>query len=455
MAKFRKKQKELDQRAKEVARSVPAARKDREEMEQLKLQVEGLQDEIQTKESKWRLERDRLKKQVDDLKETNRDLTQRLQELQLEAIHSRERERDREREWKREREREREAQEERERERQQREREQQQQMARAGAIKQHKETSADQQQSQGHSDLVAMAPQLTDGVSAQTGPRYSPAAGGGAVQQISSNSSSYSEIQKSTVQATSDSPPTTLPADGSGAKMNMAGVYRYPQQGQPNQGGAPTTTTTQPPTTTSAATTQPAGSAQPPKMPPSAETDDDEESPVEDPEGDEMIHHRSFPDGKIERLYSSGKREILYTNGTVKKYLRSGHVVLHFSNGDVKKTFPSSKIIYYYALAQTTHITYPNGLQVFEFINEQVEKHHPDGMKEIIFPDGTIKYIYSNSNEASIQPSDTPVPPDVAKKMIRSSTKTTVAKAFNLSLQTSAGGTGSTGSTDGPGATVF
>eukprot|EP00668_Euglena_longa_P034518 GGOE01044333.1.p1 GENE.GGOE01044333.1~~GGOE01044333.1.p1 ORF type:complete len:704 (-),score=145.80 GGOE01044333.1:444-2516(-) len=158
---------------------------------------------------------------------------------------------------------------------------------------------------------------------------------------------------------------------------------------------------------------------------------DSEDDPQEDLPGDEVVDSHTYPDNKVQKIYSSGKREIIYTNGTVKKLLPSGHVILHFSNGDIKKTFPSTKIIYYYALAQTTHITYPNGMQVFEFVNQQLEKHYPDGMKEIAFPDGTIKYIYANGTEESIFPTGT-ASQSALRKMIRSSTHVTVAKSHNL-----------------------
>ncbi len=48
-------------------------------------------------------------------------------------------------------------------------------------------------------------------------------------------------------------------------------------------------------------------------------------------------HTHISSDNKVQRIFGSGKREILYTNGTVKKLLPSGHVILQFSNGDIKK----------------------------------------------------------------------------------------------------------------------
>uniref|UniRef100_A0A672RJS3 Centromere protein J C-terminal domain-containing protein n=1 Tax=Sinocyclocheilus grahami TaxID=75366 RepID=A0A672RJS3_SINGR len=58
--------------------------------------------------------------------------------------------------------------------------------------------------------------------------------------------------------------------------------------------------------------------------------------------------------------------------------------------------------IYYYAEAQTTHITYPDGMEVLQFPNDQTEKHFPDGRKEITFPDQTVKTLYPDGREESV-----------------------------------------------------
>ncbi|KAK2574322.1 Centromere protein J [Acropora cervicornis] len=58
--------------------------------------------------------------------------------------------------------------------------------------------------------------------------------------------------------------------------------------------------------------------------------------------------------------------------------------------------------IYYYSEAQTTHTTYPDGLEVLQFPSKQIEKHYPDGTKEITFPDQTIKYLYPNGAEECV-----------------------------------------------------
>ncbi|MBN3308224.1 CENPJ protein, partial [Amia calva] len=119
----------------------------------------------------------------------------------------------------------------------------------------------------------------------------------------------------------------------------------------------------------------------------------------------------THPDGKydvlfqIERLLRSGSRFIVFPNGTRKEVLADGKTVkVTFFNGDVKQIMADQRVIYYYADAQTTHTTYPDGLEVLQFPNSQIEKHFPDGRKEIIFPDQTIKNLYPDGQEESIFP---------------------------------------------------
>uniref|UniRef100_A0A8D0GVT8 Centromere protein J n=1 Tax=Sphenodon punctatus TaxID=8508 RepID=A0A8D0GVT8_SPHPU len=78
-----------------------------------------------------------------------------------------------------------------------------------------------------------------------------------------------------------------------------------------------------------------------------------------------------------------------------------------FFNGDVKQVMADQRVIYYYADAQTTHTTYPNGLEVLHFSNGQIEKHYSDGRKEITFPDQTIKNLLADGQEESIFPDGT------------------------------------------------
>ena len=109
------------------------------------------------------------------------------------------------------------------------------------------------------------------------------------------------------------------------------------------------------------------------------------------------------PDGKVERICPDGSREILFTNGTRKQISSDGQtIIVSFFNGDIKQILPDGRVVYYYADAQTTHTTYADGLQIFQFANAQVEKHYIDGTKEIQFPDQTIKYLFPDGSAESV-----------------------------------------------------
>ncbi|XP_016059048.1 PREDICTED: centromere protein J isoform X2 [Miniopterus natalensis] len=125
-------------------------------------------------------------------------------------------------------------------------------------------------------------------------------------------------------------------------------------------------------------------------------------------ENEELQGEISHPDGKIEKVYKDGCCVILFPNGTRKEVSADGKTVtVTFFNGDVKQVMPDDRVIYYYAAAQTTHTTYPEGLEVLHFSSGQIEKHFPDGRKEITFPDQTIKNLFADGQEESIFPDGT------------------------------------------------
>ena len=82
-------------------------------------------------------------------------------------------------------------------------------------------------------------------------------------------------------------------------------------------------------------------------------------------------------------------RSINYRNGAVKEMLADGRVVTRFANGDVKEDCADGSSTYFYREANTTHITYKDGMQLIHFPNNQMEKHYPDGSREVVFPDKT------------------------------------------------------------------
>ncbi|XP_054433434.1 centromere protein J [Pteronotus mesoamericanus] len=146
-----------------------------------------------------------------------------------------------------------------------------------------------------------------------------------------------------------------------------------------------------------------------PREPPeSVDFPDPEYKEDEKEEKEEIQGEISHPEGKIEKVYEDGHRVILFPNGTQKEVSADGKTVtVTFFNGDVKQVMPDERVIYYYAAAQTTHTTYPEGLEVLHFSSGQIEKHFPDGRKEITFPDQTIKNLFADGQEESIFPDGT------------------------------------------------
>ncbi|XP_015277650.1 PREDICTED: centromere protein J-like [Gekko japonicus] len=177
---------------------------------------------------------------------------------------------------------------------------------------------------------------------------------------------------------------------------------------------------------------------------------------VESKKDEDVKEKIEYPDGKVEQLFSDGRRIMTFRNGTKKEISADKRTtVLTFFNGDIKKILPDERVkrvlesvgkeeekqddaaslssicvpsghglwclltlkkssysplqIYYYADVQTTHITYPNGMEVLQFPNQQIEKYHPDGTKEIVFPDQTIKRLYDGGLEETVFPDGTVV----------------------------------------------
>eukprot|EP00826_Nyctotherus_ovalis_P058111 TRINITY_DN7967_c0_g5_i2.p1 TRINITY_DN7967_c0_g5~~TRINITY_DN7967_c0_g5_i2.p1 ORF type:complete len:780 (+),score=221.91 TRINITY_DN7967_c0_g5_i2:60-2399(+) len=92
----------------------------------------------------------------------------------------------------------------------------------------------------------------------------------------------------------------------------------------------------------------------------------------------------STQDGKATRIFSNGKVEVTFTNGVKKESFPDGYTVVYFNNKDIKQTYPNGRVVYYFAEARTTQTTFGNGVQAFKFPNNQLEKHYPDGRKEIV-----------------------------------------------------------------------
>ena len=102
-----------------------------------------------------------------------------------------------------------------------------------------------------------------------------------------------------------------------------------------------------------------------------------------------MVHANK----KVEYIYENVKL-VWYPNGTLKENYSNGKQVVYFANGDKKTILQDGSTLYWYAQPDILHTTFPNGLEVYEFSNGQIEKRHIDGTFEIRFPDSTIKYVY-------------------------------------------------------------
>ncbi|XP_063388810.1 centromere protein J [Cydia fagiglandana] len=92
---------------------------------------------------------------------------------------------------------------------------------------------------------------------------------------------------------------------------------------------------------------------------------------------------------------SDGSKELRFPNGNVKYLSADGkYSKFVYYNGDVKENFYNEgRIKYYYAETKTYHTTHPDGLEVLEFPDGQVEKRYKDGSSEIRLPNGTVRYF--------------------------------------------------------------
>eukprot|EP00814_Leptocylindrus_danicus_P003488 CAMPEP_0116018970 /NCGR_PEP_ID=MMETSP0321-20121206/8957_1 /TAXON_ID=163516 /ORGANISM="Leptocylindrus danicus var. danicus, Strain B650" /LENGTH=499 /DNA_ID=CAMNT_0003489449 /DNA_START=115 /DNA_END=1610 /DNA_ORIENTATION=+ len=104
------------------------------------------------------------------------------------------------------------------------------------------------------------------------------------------------------------------------------------------------------------------------------------------------------PLSKTEHNFPDGRTTVLYGNGTYKEIHPNGQTIIRYTNGDIKTSHNDRKVeVYYYANANTTHTTYPDGKQMFEFhAKNQKEYHYPDGRKEIISEDNSRRMVHAN-----------------------------------------------------------
>ena len=111
------------------------------------------------------------------------------------------------------------------------------------------------------------------------------------------------------------------------------------------------------------------------------------------------VRQIQHPDGRIEYWYS---------NGNVKKiFPDQGLTKLIYYNGDVRETNTDGKVRYFYASTHTWHTTMPDGLEVLEFADGQVERRLQTGTVEVSFPDGSVRVLDSDGSEKWTLPDGT------------------------------------------------
>ena len=77
---------------------------------------------------------------------------------------------------------------------------------------------------------------------------------------------------------------------------------------------------------------------------------------------------------------------------------------MSFANGDLKDCLADGTIVYKYAATNATQTTFPSTkIEVFQFVSGQVERHFPDGTREIHFANGTTKRIDGNTGREQIR----------------------------------------------------
>lgn len=124
-------------------------------------------------------------------------------------------------------------------------------------------------------------------------------------------------------------------------------------------------------------------------------------------------------DGTVEKIYRDGKREIKYINGNIKRIDPFGgsEKTIYF-NGDVKENLRDGTVKYYFSESRIWHTTLPDGLEVLDFPNGQVEKRHTNGLVEIIYPNDCRKLSFPNGTEEIIYADGTKLKIEADKKKV-------------------------------------
>ena len=79
-------------------------------------------------------------------------------------------------------------------------------------------------------------------------------------------------------------------------------------------------------------------------------------------------------DGKIIRLFDSGKKEILFTNGTKKEIFPDGYTLVNYQNGDIKQIIPNYKETYFYNKEKILQVKFSDGTIYIKYNDGKIEE---------------------------------------------------------------------------------
>jgi len=112
-------------------------------------------------------------------------------------------------------------------------------------------------------------------------------------------------------------------------------------------------------------------------------------------------------EGRTERIFKDGRREIEFANGLRKVIWTDGRTTVMFQNGDQKEMHPDGVVVYHYCATGAVQTTLPDGAELYQFADGQFEHHRADSSKEIRFPNGTSKRIFADGSEEVCFPDGT------------------------------------------------
>ena len=55
-----------------------------------------------------------------------------------------------------------------------------------------------------------------------------------------------------------------------------------------------------------------------------------------------LVEQTTSNEGKLHRLYSDGRREVVFQNGVKREIWDDGYSLVYFTNGDIKQTYPAT-----------------------------------------------------------------------------------------------------------------